>query len=597
MTVVLGVVPGPGLLFGLMLLAAIVGGFAVRRVHVPRVIGYLLGGIVLRWILDALFDSTPGSPQSEALQAAARPLEAINDLALGMILFTIGGVFERSRLRATSRRVLRIAAVEIGLVLLLVFGGTALLAAVTQPEYGAGPNLVLALLLATAAIATAPAATLFVLREYDAKGPITDTVLGLVGVNNIVCIVLFQAAFLVLASAGAIDVAPILSRHLWLGLALTTAGSVLLGMVCGTMMSMVHGKLPLAETSLIFFAMLIVLGAGEKWLLEHVGLSFNFLLTTLTVGAVFYNVALDSQKLQQALRPVAAPIFAGFFVMAGYNLHLSELAHLGWVGGAYILCRGLGKILGGRIGVRRVGQTERLGRRVGTALLCQAAVVIGLAAFVNDNWNNQALARQFSTIILGSVVVFELVGPLLLKRCVVQGGEVKAITLLRRAGPATEGASVLRLTLHSLLRLASPRSRPQPAGSEQLQVKHIMRRNVQFLRVSSTLDEVLHFIERSTYSHFPVVGEDGEFAGMIHFSDVREVIYDPAMGELVTAVDLADPDSVMVPMDLPLEELLEEFTNQNVGVLPVAEQPGNKRIVGIVEQRDLLRALHLGLNE
>ncbi|MHC4065753.1 MAG: CBS domain-containing protein, partial [Planctomycetota bacterium] len=82
-----------------------------------------------------------------------------------------------------------------------------------------------------------------------------------------------------------------------------------------------------------------------------------------------------------------------------------------------------------------------------------------------------------------------------------------------------------------------------------------------------------------------------------HFSDIREVIYDPALSELVTAVDLADQDSAAVPRDLPLEELLEAFTNQNVGVLPVAEQPGGKRIVGIVEQRDLLRALHLSQNK
>ena len=593
MSALLGVVPGPGLLFGLILLAAIVGGFAARRVHVPRVIGYLLGGIVLRRILDVLFVPVEGG--ATALEAAARPLEAINDLALGMILFAIGRVFERSRLRAGGGRVLHIGVVEIGLVLVLVFVGTALLAVVTQSEYGAGQNLVLALLLAAAAIATAPAATLFVLREYDAKGPITDTVLGLVGLNNIVCIVLFQAAFLLLAWCGAIDAPPLLSKHLWLGLALTTVGSVLLGVIFGTMISIVHAKLPLAETSLIFFAILIVLGAGEKWLLEQVGLSFNFLLTALTIGAVFYNVAIDSQKLQEALRPVAAPVFAGFFVMAGYHLHLEELIHLGWVGGAYVLCRSLGKFMGGRIGVRRAGQTERLGQGVGTALLCQAAVVIGLAAFVQQNWHSE-LARQFSTIILGSVVVFELIGPLLVKRCVVQGGEVKVITLLRRAGPATEGASVSRLTLRSLLRLLGLRAERDTTDPKEMQVKHIMRRNVQFLRDSATLDEVLHFIERSTYSHFPVVHEDGQFAGVIHFSDVRDVIYDPALRELVTAVDLADQDSVAVPMDLPLEKLLDEFTRYNVGVLPVAEQLGSKRIVGIVEQRDLLRALHLSLD-
>ena len=125
-----------------------------------------------------------------------------------------------------------------------------------------------------------------------------------------------------------------------------------------------------------------------------------------------------------------------------------------------------------------------------------------------------------------------------------------------------------------------------------MQVRHVMRSTVQFLPASATLDEVLHFIERSTYNHFPVVDEEGHFVGMIHFSDIREVIYDPALCNLVTALDLADQDSVPVPMDLPLDELLKAFHEQDVGVLPVAPDARSRRVVGIVEQRDLLRALH-----
>ncbi len=587
----LGIVPGPGLLFGLMLLAAIIGGFAARWVHIPRVIGYLTGGLALHGLLLALLAPVGGG--SQALAAAATPLRAINDLALGLILFTIGGVFERSRLRAVRARTLRIGLLETGLVAVLVFVGCGLMTVATQPECGAGQNLVLALLLGAAAIATAPAATLAVLREYQAKGPITETVLGLVGVNNIVCIVLFNAAFLGLASAGVVATSGPLSEVPWQALLAATVGSVLLGLLCGTLISIAHAKLPLGETGLIFFATFVILGAGEKWLLEHFGLSFNFLLTALTIGAVFHNVAIDSEKLASALRPVAAPILAGFFVMAGYNLHLGELISLGWVGGAYVICRCAGKIVGARLGVGWAGEADRLGYGVGTTLLCQAAVVIGLAAFVERNWDSQ-LAGQFSTIVLGSVVVFELIGPLLVKRCVVLGGEVKAITLLGRSRPATGGASILRLTLHSLLRMIGLGAGPaKTTGSKPMQVRHIMRTNVHFLQASATLDEVLHFIERSTYNHFPVVDEDGHFVGVIHFSDVREVIYDPALGELVTAIDLADQNSPLVSPDLPLVELLEVFTEQNIGLLPVGPDDRSRRILGVVEQRDLLRALHL----
>ncbi|UCE58983.1 MAG: CBS domain-containing protein [Phycisphaerales bacterium] len=587
-----GVLLGPGLLFGLMLLAAIVGGHIAHLIHCPRVIGFVVCGAILRGVMYAAYGHEAGTGEHKALEAAVEPLGAIQDLALGLILFLIGGVFERAKLKAAGIRTLKISGAETALSVLFVFVGCLTAALLTQSQYGPLQILILALLLGTAAIATAPAATLFVLQEYESKGSETNTILGLTGTNNIVCIVLFYSIFLILASLGAITTPSILAERLWLALACTTLGSVGLGIVCGTLLTIVHAKLPLTETLLVFFALFILLGAGEKWLLGHYGTSFNFLLTCVVIGGIFANIAIDSQKLLDALRTIGFPIFAGFFVLAGYGLHIGDLLHMGWIGGAYVVCRFLGKTVGCELGGRWVGHPQQPGSRLGSALLCQAAVVIGLASFVERNWQSQ-LAKTFSTVVLGSVVVFELLGPLLVKRCVVQAGEVKAMTLLRRAGPATEGTSIVRVTLLSLLRLFSGGRRATPDKPETLCAKHIMRSSVQLIPAAATLDEVLHFIERSTHSHFPVVDEHGTLSGMIHFSDVRDVIYDPAMRELVTAVDLADPYSAVVSMDLPLPELLDVFTKQNVAVLPVVEQTGSKRIIGLVEQRDLLRALHL----
>ncbi len=589
--VFVAVIPGPGLLFGLMLLAAIVGGHIAHWVHFPRVIGFVIGGAVLRGVLYAAVGAQPGGAGEQALGEAAEPLNAIKDLALGLILFLIGGVFERSKLRSAGAQVLKISVAEVSLSVLVVFVGC-LLANVLTLENSFFEGVVLALLLATAAIATAPAATLFVLQEYESKGIITDTILGLTGVNNIVCIVLFYLTFLVLASVGAVSTSGLLAERVWLALGLTTIGSVVLGVVCGTSLGIMHAKLPIAETLLVFFGLFILLGGCEQWLLEHVGASYNFLLTCLVTGGVFANVAVDPQKLETTLRTVGFPIFAGFFVLAGYGLHIGDLAAMGWIGGVYVLCRFTGKVIGCKLGVAWAGGPERAGERLGSALLCQAAVVIGLASFVERNWDSE-LGKTFSTVVLGSVVVFELIGPMLVKRRVVQAGEVKAITLLSRTRPAVGGAFLVRITLQSLLRLFGLGTKPAPAESAVLSVEHIMRTNVQLIPASATFDEVLHFIERSTHSHFPVVHEGGELGGVIHFSDVRDVIYDPAWAELVTAIDLADPNSAVVEMEMPLTDLLEVFTNHNVAVLPVVEHRESKRIVGIVEQRDLLRAVHV----
>lgn len=587
----LGVVPGPGLLFGLMLVAAIVGAYTARLVHIPRVVGFLLGGVALRAGLVAALGTSEGEPRWDQLEEAVEPLKVIKDLALGLILFTIGGVFESSRLRAAGRHIAKISAAEIVSVFGFVFAGCCIVVLLTDTGHDVVQKLLLVVLLAAAAVATAPAATLFVLQEFEAKGPVTDAILALTAVNNVVCIVLFHAIFLLLARAGLLDVSEALAGSAWLSLLSTTVGSVVLGVAGGTVISLLHAKLQISEMLLFFFALFILLGAGEQWLWRHVGVSFNFLLTAMVMGGVFANVAVDAQRLESTLRTFGSPIFAGFFVIAGFSLHVGDLAYMGVLGSAFVVCRFLGKTVGTAMGMRWAGGLAGAHGRLGPALLCQAAVVIGLASFVERNWQSD-LAHRFVTVVLGSVVVFELVGPLLVKRCVVYAGEVKFITLLGRVPAATEGGSIFRLTLMALARLLGRGAARRITQSDKLRVKHIMRTNVQLIPASATFDEVLHAVERSTYSHFPVVRENGYFGGVIHFSDMRDVIYDPSLRALVTALDLADADTPPVPQDMPLRELLDVFAQYNVGALPVVDEADSRRIVGLVEQRDLLRALH-----
>ncbi len=599
-------VPGPGLVFGLLLGLAIVAGYLARMIRVPRVVGYLLAGVSLNYVLHYALDAQPDSQGYGAMEQAARPLKAVKDLALGLILFSIGSVFETSHLRAVGRRVLRICVSECGLVFALVLAGVLAVGLGTGSRWGFAPAFCFALLLGFAAIATAPAATLFVLREFDAKGPMTDTILSLTALNNIVCIVLFHVAFQVLVSLGMIDLRHTVNEHIWLGLLLTTGGSVCLGGCIGFVISVLHAKLPLPETLLIFIATFILLGAGEQWLLERYGFSYNFLLTALCLGAVFGNVGIDSQKLYSAIETMGMPIFVGFFALAGYKMHLEDLPQLGLVGVVYVVCRTVGKAAGVWIGRRWAGDVVNLKPHLGFALLCQAAVVIGLADFVDSHWVDGStvdaatgtamthpLATKFQVVVLGSVVLFELMGPLLVKWTVRRSGEVKAVTLLRRPkASAVEGESMVRLTFSALLRTIGFGRDPTTRTPETLQVKHIMRTNVKFIRAGARLDEVLHFVEQSRYNHFSVVDDDDELLGVIHFSDIRDMIYDPVMRDLVTAVDLADASTPAVPTDMPLTEVLKVFTEANLGSLPVIEKSGSRRAVGIVEQRDLLRTLH-----
>ena len=590
---VLAYVPKTGLLFGLLLVGAIVGGYVAHLLRIPRVVGYLTGGAALQLLLNYGLKIQPGSDEALQLSSAEGPLRAVQDLGLGIILFTIGGIFETRHLRALGRRLFKLVAAESGLTALFVFVGTLLAGFIIRGTAEPGVTVCFAALLGLAAIATAPAATLFTFREYEAKGPVTDAVLSVVGLNNVICIIAFNVAFLSLAALGALGEVSLSARDVWLGLLLQTVGSVLLGLILGFGISVLHTKLRLGDALLVLTAALIVLGAGEDWLLRNRGYSYNFLLTAICTGAVFANIAIDPDRLENALRTMGQPILVGFFVIAGYRLHLGELGALGLVGVVYVACRIAGKTLGASLGTRWLRHAGELHPYLGAALLCQAAVVIGLADFVRSHWQHAWAAQAFATTVLGSVVIFELCGPLMIKWTAVRSGEVKAATLLRRAGSiSAEGDSVTSLTWHALLRTFGLGATATTRRKEPLQARHVMRTSVKCMHAAERLDEVLHFIEHSRYNHFPVVNENEELVGVVHFSDIRNIIYDPTLRQLVTAADLANPKTPAVPVNLPLAEVLDIFHNGDIGSLPVLDSPGSRRVVGIIEQRDVLRVLH-----
>jgi len=383
----------------------------------------------------------------------------------------------------------------------------------------------------------------------------------------------------------------------WLNFAMATVGSIVIGLFCGAVISLAHSSLATSETLLIFFAIFILLGAAEKVLLASFGLYYSFLLTALTAGAVFVNMAIDPAKLERTLRTLAAPIFAGFFVMSGFELHLEALTHLG-VGGILLIVvytgmRTAGKFIGCKTGARWADAPETISRYLGPAMLCQAAVAIGLIDVLKRTWNHP-LASSFATTVLGSVIVFEMMGPLLVKRCVVQCGEVKAATLMRRVGfVAPEISSVIGHLLNALKRLIMMAVPGKHRDATDMQVKHIMRTHFHPLPASATLDEVLHFVERSRFNDFPVADDENQLVGVIHFGELREMIYDPSMRELVTAVDLVNAATPAVPPDMPVRKLIKIFEKTDVGCLPVIDPQQGRRLLGIVEQRDLFRLLQL----
>jgi CBS-domain-containing membrane protein len=295
------------------------------------------------------------------------------------------------------------------------------------------------------------------------------------------------------------------------------------------------------------------------------------------------------------LRVVSQPVLVGFFAIAGFKLNLKDLADMQFIGGAYVVFRLLGKLLGAGLGVRWSRMNE-LRENLGQSMLAQATIAIGLADFVAAHWKSDS-ADRFGMILLGSVVIFEVIGPLLTKRVAKHAGEVKALTLLRRHAAVPGTTSTLATTWEALLRAVGIGSMPKRAGKGLLLVRHVMRANVKSIPADADFTELLHHVEESRFNHFPVVDNDGNLVGVIHFADLRGLIYDPILSKLITAVDVADQASQAAAADLPLEEVLTLFQQGDFGSLPVIESAQSRKVVGIVEQRDVLRAVHLTRSE
>lgn len=582
-----------GMLFGLMVLAAVVGGAVAHALRAPRVVGYLLGGALLKVVIGLL------SPEAGSLTAPATvgPLNAVVDLALCLILFSIGAVFESKHVRSVRAFIAPLALAEAGITIVVVFvgvlGATLLTRALASQDVPLATAFALSLLLACGAIATAPAATLFVLREYDAKGPVSDAMLSLVGINNIVCIVLFQISFVVMAATGVLGEGhtALGGLSIWEELAVNLLGSAALGLLVAIVVSVVHARLRPVETFLVLAGISLGVAGLEDWLVAVHGVSHSTLLTMIVAGAFFTNIAIDAEKLESVITSHARPIFIGFFAIAGFKLHLDDLANIGLIGAAYVTFRTIGKVAGIAIGVRWTGMQHELRTTMGAGMLCQAAVVIGLAHFIDINWLDDWAATRFVTVILGSVALFELVGPLLTKLVVASAGEVKAVTLLRRADASTSSvAAAIRITLGALFKPAGERVRRPDDGD--LRVRHVMRTSVKTLPASSTFDEVLRFIERSRDSDFPVVDDHNQLVGLIRFHDIRKIIYNPHLRDLVTAADLVGAESFHVTPVTPLDEALVLFRSSLASALPVVESEHALRVIGAVDQRDVLRAMH-----
>jgi Kef-type K+ transport system membrane component KefB len=280
------------------------------------------------------------------------------------------------------------------------FGAFILVSAFTLLISG---NIGLAVLLGAISIATAPGVTLLVIREYRTRGPLTETLLAVIAINNVLCLIIFRLFFSfysLFQGESVIVVAIAIFKELIL--------SVIIGVIIAGIITWWEQKIDdLSELLLVIIGGLL-LGIGAS---KTIGISY--LMVCMIIGAVTNNLSMMHRLVYAELRQTEMPFYIAFFVLSGASLHLDALGHLGLLGLAYLIFRPIGKFVGSYFTGKKYGADPVVYNNIGIALLPQAGVAIGLSLSVQGS--HPELGAVISTVILSSIIIYEAIGPFLTK--------------------------------------------------------------------------------------------------------------------------------------------------------------------------------------
>ena len=399
------------------LLAGLLLSRLAKKLQLPAVTAYLVAGVIIGpCVLGQL--GVPGLGFTDL--ADVKSYSILSDVALGFIAFSIGNEFRLSQLKKIGRQ-----ATVIGILQALVT--TVVVDAALIGLYFIIPDklpLSAAIVLGAIATATAPAATLMVVKQYKAKGPVTDILLPVVALDDAVGLVVFAISFGIARALnqGAVSILSIILEPV-----LEVVLSLLLGFLMGLAFTFCerffHSRSKRMAVSVTFVMMTVALSQLE---FEFFGLhvAFSSLLSCMMLGTVFCNVCDFSEELMERADRWTAPILILFFVVSGAELELSVFLEVSVIiiGIVYILSRSVGKYFGSRFSCQMSKCDPKIIKWLGITLLPQAGVALGMANDAMTLGDEGSIVRN---ITLFAVLIYEIVGPSLTKMALTNAGDIK----------------------------------------------------------------------------------------------------------------------------------------------------------------------------
>lgn len=388
------------LYLALMIFAGMGMGRLVKQLRLPNVTGYLLAGLLLGPVCQLFMGENAPLPA-----AAVESMAIISEVALGFIAFSIGSEFKIAFFKRVGVTPIVIAVLES--LLAVVFVTLGLLAI--------GKDVSFALALGSIAAATAPAATIMVIKQYRARGPVTETLLSVVALDDATALIFFSIAVAVAQAVGGagVSLGAALLSPLW-----EIGGALLIGFALGLLFILPLRWFKKDGNRMALLVGFVFCGSG---LADLLGVSQ--LLLCMAMGAAFCNFSGEVKNIARLSDAITPPIFLLFFVLSGADLQITVLPTIGLVGVTYIVVRVLGKMVGSWLGATLCHADKNIRRWLGPALMPQAGVAIGLSLAVTRALPD--VGGQIRAVILCGTILYELFGPAVAKFSLKKAGEIQ----------------------------------------------------------------------------------------------------------------------------------------------------------------------------
>ena len=406
---------------------ALLAGLLMTRLFkpfkLPDVTAYLIAGVLIGpYCVGALGVEGFGFSSMHAVEA----LGLVADVALGFIAFSIGSEFRLEELKKTGKQ-----AFVIGIVQALVatlFVDLALLGVhYMMPDKLSVPQLIV---LGAIATATAPAATLMVVRQYKADGPLTKLLLPIVALDDAVGLIVFAVSFGIAKTilSGQVDLVSIILNPL-----VEIVCSLILGAVMGWILTQLEKMFHSNTNRLNMTIAFVFLTVALSMLDFHIGpvhIAFSSLLVCMMLGTIFCNICPLSEDLMGRSDKWTSPLLAIFFVISGAELELSVFADIAIVGigVVYIIFRCLGKYFGTLVSAKATKCEPQICKYLGITLFPQAGVALGMCAIVASSTDFGDQGTLIRNITLFAVLIYELFGPLMTRQALMSAGEIKPMS-------------------------------------------------------------------------------------------------------------------------------------------------------------------------